>query len=148
METYEQSNAQDHNRYRRSRVLRLADAQQAIFLVRHAEDVRSKDVVDRPLTESGQRRATLLASVLKDAGINAIFTSSLQRAVKTAEPLANRVENRAEASTAAQHKIRNRGYGEFRSTSPQSAPRKHRVVCRPLEYRPMLCSRRWDTRTR
>lgn len=70
-------------------VVRLADAQQAIFLVRHAEDVRSKDVVDRPLTESGQRRATLLASVLKDAGINAIFTSSLQRAVKTAEPLAN-----------------------------------------------------------
>jgi broad specificity phosphatase PhoE len=40
------------------------------------------------LTESGQRRATLLASVLKDAGIDAIFTSSLQRAVKTAEPLA------------------------------------------------------------
>ena len=69
-------------------VVRLADAQQAIFLVRHAEDVRSKDVVDRPLTESGQRRGTLLADVLKDAGIDAIFTSSLQRAVKTAEPLA------------------------------------------------------------
>lgn len=69
-------------------VVRLADAQQAIFLVRHAEDVRSKDVVDRPLTESGHRRATLLAGALKDAGINAIFTSSLQRAVKTAEPLA------------------------------------------------------------
>ena len=68
--------------------VRLADAQEAIFLVRHAEDVRSKDVVDRPLTESGQRRATLLASVLKDAGISAIYTSSLQRAVKTAEPLA------------------------------------------------------------
>jgi phosphohistidine phosphatase SixA len=68
--------------------VRLADAQQLIFLVRHAEDVRSKDVVDRPLTESGQRRAMLLANVLKDAGINAIFTSSLQRAAKTAEPLA------------------------------------------------------------
>ena len=69
-------------------VVRLADAQQAIFLVRHAEDVRSKNVLDRPLTESGQRRAMLLANVMKDAGINAIFTSSLQRAVKTAEPLA------------------------------------------------------------
>jgi phosphohistidine phosphatase SixA len=45
-------------------------------------------VVDRPLTESGQRRAMLVANVLKDAGINAIFTSSLQRAVKTAVPLA------------------------------------------------------------
>ena len=30
----------------------------------------------------------LLANVLKDAGVNAIFTSSLQRAVKTAVPLA------------------------------------------------------------
>jgi broad specificity phosphatase PhoE len=30
----------------------------------------------------------LLANVLKDAGITAIYTSSLQRAVKTAEPLA------------------------------------------------------------
>ena len=47
-------------------VVRLADAHQAIFLVRHAEDVRSKDVVDRPLTEAGQRRGTLRASVLKD----------------------------------------------------------------------------------
>ena len=69
-------------------LVQLADAQQAIFLVRHAEDLRSKDVVDRPLTESGHRRAMLLAGVLKDAGINAIFTSSLERAVKTAEPLA------------------------------------------------------------
>ena len=69
-------------------IVRLADAQQAIFLVRHAEDVRSKDVVDRSLTESGQRRATLLASVLRDSGVNAIFTSSLQRAVKTAESFA------------------------------------------------------------
>jgi broad specificity phosphatase PhoE len=69
-------------------IVRFADAQQAIFVVRHAEDVRSKDVLDRPLTESGHRRATLLASVLKDAGITAIYTSSLQRAVKTAEPLA------------------------------------------------------------
>jgi hypothetical protein len=45
-------------------IVRLADAQQGIFLVRHAEDVRSKDVVDRPLTESGQRRGMLLASIL------------------------------------------------------------------------------------
>jgi phosphohistidine phosphatase SixA len=66
----------------------VADAQQAIFLVRHAKDVRSTDVVDRPLTEAGHGRAMLLASLLKDAGIGAIFTSSLQRTIKTAEPLA------------------------------------------------------------
>jgi phosphohistidine phosphatase SixA len=94
-------------------IVRLADAQQAIFLVRHAEDVRSKDVVDRPLTESGQRRATLLASVLRDAGIDAIFTSSLQRAVKTAEPLATALRNRAEAPSATHHEIRTKEYGGF-----------------------------------
>jgi phosphohistidine phosphatase SixA len=66
----------------------VVDGQQAIFLVRHAEDVRSTDVVDRPLTEAGHRRAMLLATLLKDTGISAIFTSSLQRTIKTAKPLA------------------------------------------------------------
>ena len=60
METYEQSNAQDHMLSGVLAVVRLADAQQAIFLVRHAEDVRSKEVVDRPLTESGQRQLATL----------------------------------------------------------------------------------------
>jgi phosphohistidine phosphatase SixA len=73
-------------------LVQLADAQQAIFLMRHAEDVRSKDVVDRPLTETGHRRAMLLATLLKDAGINAIFTSSPQRAISTAEPLAKALQ--------------------------------------------------------
>ena len=73
-------------------LVQLADAQQAIFLVRHAEDVRSRDVVDRPLTEAGHRRAMLLATILKDAGINAIFTSTLQRTIKTAEPLAKALQ--------------------------------------------------------
>jgi broad specificity phosphatase PhoE len=73
-------------------LVQIADAQQAIFLVRHAEDVRSRAVVDRPLTEAGHRRAMLLATVLKDAGINAIFTSSLQRAINTAEPLAKALQ--------------------------------------------------------
>lgn len=69
-----------------------AYAQQAIFLVRHAEDARSTDVVDRPLTETGYRRAMLLAIILKDAGINAIFTSTRQRTIKTAEPLAKALQ--------------------------------------------------------
>jgi broad specificity phosphatase PhoE len=34
----------------------------------------------------------LLATLLKDAGINAIFTSDLERTIKTAEPLAQRLE--------------------------------------------------------
>ena|SRR5690348_7542325 len=63
-------------------------AQQVIFLVRHGETVAPKGTDSRPLSEAGQRRALLLAKLLKDAGINAIYTSELERTIKTAEPLA------------------------------------------------------------
>ena len=74
----------------------LADAQQAIFLVRHGETVAPKGAAVRPLSEAGQRRAALLARLLKDAGIKAIFTSNLERTIKTAEPLAQalRIESK------------------------------------------------------
>ena len=67
----------------------IAEAQQTIFVVRHGETVAPNGRHVRPLSEAGQRRAVLLATLLKDAGINAIFTSDAERAVKTAEPLAN-----------------------------------------------------------
>jgi broad specificity phosphatase PhoE len=64
------------------------DAQQAIFLVRHGDTVREKGNPDVPLSEAGERRATALAALLKDSGINVVYTTGLQRTVKTAEPLA------------------------------------------------------------
>ncbi|HEV8308955.1 MAG TPA: phosphoglycerate mutase family protein [Methylomirabilota bacterium] len=64
----------------------VAEAQQAVFVVRHAE--RQDDSQDSALSEAGVRRAELLASLLKDAGITAIYVSDLQRTIKTAEPLA------------------------------------------------------------
>jgi broad specificity phosphatase PhoE len=74
-----------------------AEAQQAIFLVRHGETVAPKGTDLRPLSEAGQRRAVFLAKLLNDAGINAIFTSELERTIKTAEPLAQslRIEPKA-----------------------------------------------------
>jgi broad specificity phosphatase PhoE len=74
-----------------------ARAQEAIFLVRHGETVAPKGTDLRPLSEAGQRCAVLLATLLKDAGINAIFTSDAERTVKTAEPLAEllRIEPKA-----------------------------------------------------
>ena len=66
----------------------LAEAQQAIFLVRHGDTVRQKGNPDVPLSESGERRALALAALLKESGINVIYTTGLQRTVKTAEPLA------------------------------------------------------------
>lgn len=65
----------------------LAEAQQAIFLVRHAE--QSVEGEDPPLSETGRRRATALAVLLKDAGINAIYESGIRRTAETAKPLAD-----------------------------------------------------------
>jgi hypothetical protein len=65
----------------------LAEAQQAIFIVRHAE--QSLGVEDPPLTEAGRRRATALAVMLKDSGINAIYESGIRRTAETAKPLAD-----------------------------------------------------------
>ena len=74
-----------------------AEAQQAIFLVRHGETVAPMGTDLRPLSEAGHRRAALLATLLKEAGISTIFTSDLERTVKTAEPLAQslRIEPQA-----------------------------------------------------
>ena len=66
----------------------LAEAQQAIFLVRHGDTVRQKDNPDVPLSAAGEQRAMALAAMLKDTGISTIYTTGLQRTVKTAEPLA------------------------------------------------------------
>jgi broad specificity phosphatase PhoE len=64
-----------------------AEAQRAIFLVRHAEKV--DDSPDAALSEAGRARAALLARNLRDAGITAIFSSDFQRTRNTAQPLAD-----------------------------------------------------------
>lgn len=63
-----------------------AEAQRAIFVVRHAEQV--DDSSDSPLSEAGHQRARALARVLKDAGIAVIYTSEFQRTIQTAVPVA------------------------------------------------------------
>jgi broad specificity phosphatase PhoE len=66
----------------------FAQTQQAIFLVRHAEQDGRPSVVDDPvLTEVGHRRAQALAQVLKDAGIAVIYTTERRRSIQTAEPI-------------------------------------------------------------
>jgi broad specificity phosphatase PhoE len=62
-----------------------AAAQSTIFLVRHAEKASGDDP---DLTEAGHARAESLATVLKDAGITAIYTSEVKRTQQTAAPLA------------------------------------------------------------
>ena len=60
----------------------IADAQQVIFLVRHTEQAVG---IDPPLTEAGKHRAKRLAGVLKDAGIDVIYTTECKRTGQTSE---------------------------------------------------------------
>ncbi len=64
----------------------LAYAQEAIFLVRHAQQMQ--DVDDPPLTEVGLRRAKAWATLFRDAGIKMIYTSKKARTRQTGEAIA------------------------------------------------------------
>lgn len=55
--------------------------------MRHAD--RLDDSEDTSLSKDGEARAQLLARLLKDAGVTAIYTNQFQRTIKTAEPLAS-----------------------------------------------------------
>ena len=62
-----------------------AAAQTTIFLVRHAEKGTGNDPA---LTKAGRARAESLATMLKNAGISAIYTSEVKRTQQTAAPAA------------------------------------------------------------
>jgi broad specificity phosphatase PhoE len=68
----------------------LAFAQQAVIVVRHAEKSAAPGQ-DPPLSEAGEARAKALAASLKDAGVDAIYTTEYLRTRKTAEPLAKAI---------------------------------------------------------
>ena len=69
-------------------------AQQAVFVVRHAERADSASggppmmATDPALSEAGRARAESLATALKDAKITAIFVTPYKRTKQTADPLA------------------------------------------------------------
>ena len=78
----------------------LVSAQQAVILVRHAEKetdpAKLKGVADKdvPLNEAGAARAKALAEHLKDAKIDAVYTSFAKRTQETAAPLAKAAEKK------------------------------------------------------
>jgi broad specificity phosphatase PhoE len=58
-----------------------------IFLVRHCE--KAIESTNNPnLAEEGQKRAQHLAEILKNAGIEAIYSTNTKRTMQTGEPLA------------------------------------------------------------
>lgn len=56
-----------------------------IVLVRHAE--KSAPNGDVALSAEGHRRAAILAAMLRDAGVDRVFTTQMMRSRETAEPL-------------------------------------------------------------
>jgi broad specificity phosphatase PhoE len=58
---------------------------QQVILVRHADPAAGG--VDPALSPAGVHRAAVLAKMLADAGITAIFTSDLRRTKDTAKPI-------------------------------------------------------------
>lgn len=70
-------------------LLQAQDGEVVVYLVRHAE--RAEDGTDDPpISEAGQERAVLLASLLGDAGIARIHSTDYRRTRQTAQPLSDR----------------------------------------------------------
>ena len=65
---------------------RVAWAQKAVVVVRHAERVDESE--DSPLSPAGLQRAQTLARMLGRSGITRIFVTQFQRTQQTAAPLA------------------------------------------------------------
>jgi len=64
----------------------IAHSQEAIFLIRHAEQVH--DVENPPLTQEGLERAKAWASIFRDSDIKMIYTSKKVRTKQTGEAIA------------------------------------------------------------
>ncbi len=73
-------------------VARPAEAQRAVFVVRHAEKASDSNEPGVPLSHAGQARARKLAAVLARAGVNAIYSTDFVRTLATAEPLARELK--------------------------------------------------------
>ena len=58
------------------------------LLVRHAEIISVHDEENPDLSPAGLKRAQSLVHIIGKSGITAIYTTSLQRSIKTAKPLA------------------------------------------------------------
>jgi phosphohistidine phosphatase SixA len=64
-------------------------AQQAVFVVRHAE--KTDQSADPDLSPAGRARAERLGALLADAGVSAVFATEFRRTQQTVAPLAGRL---------------------------------------------------------
>lgn len=84
-------------------VPRSGDCSTTVVFLRHAEKA-TLPADDPPLSAAGKSRAKLLADVLADAGVSAIFVTQYKRTGQTAAPLAARVHVNPQVILAANNR--------------------------------------------
>ncbi len=97
-----------------------AHAQLSVIVVRHGQtdwnrEGRIQGGTDNPLNATGREQASNLARLLSDTRIDAIYTSSHQRARQTAAVLEGR------APIAAMDELRERFFGKFEGANDKDA---------------------------
>ena len=78
----------------------FAQNAKTVFLVRHGE--KTSEAKDAQLSDIGKQRASCLAGVLADAGVQSIVTSDVARTQQTAQPLADRLQKKLTILPAAE----------------------------------------------
>lgn len=91
----------------------------AFYLVRHAHAAWKPDE-NRPLSDRGQRDALRVADILNGYPIEAIVSSTYQRAIQTIQPLATRLELEIQLEPG----FRERELGDWTAPSFDEAVRK------------------------
>ncbi|MFB3881623.1 MAG: histidine phosphatase family protein [Armatimonadota bacterium] len=128
-----------------------------LLIIRHGETAWNRERVfrgrtDVPLSERGVAQAGLLAGELKEARIEAIHSSPLSRAIRTAEPLASLLH----LDVVADQRLTDMSFGdwegrpeaEVKQAEPDALGAWHE---RPHEFRPPggeslseVATRAWD----
>jgi probable phosphoglycerate mutase len=80
-----------------------------LILIRHGLPVRSRETSDPPLSEEGHNQARRVAAWLSHERIDSVASSTMHRAVQTAEPLAALMGHEIEAHEGIVELDRNAG---------------------------------------
>ena len=116
-----------------------------IYIVRHGQSVNNRDDVlsghvDTDLTAEGKTQAKVLARKLSHIKFDEIYTSDLQRAIKTAELISGRRIIKDHQLT----QLRERSFGQMEGT-----PAKHwRAMHKAEHYQKMPDDKRWTHKHR
>lgn len=100
-----------------------------IYIVRHGEsEANAKGILqgqkDYPLTPKGEEQALIISNELKGINFDAIFSSDLLRAKRTAEIIA--VERKLAVNTTKM--LRERNYGRLEGLDKQSSTKETIVL--------------------